>query len=232
MSIGLITVNGVKESAEKLAEHLGIPWKIVEKGSTCNDFDKVINYGVSRIKTDGEFLMNKPRNIRRSLNKLRTFELLKGHVPMPLLTQDKEVALDWCNSGRTVVCRNRIKGTRGQGVFMTDSPILLEETPAKYWTRFISHVLEIRVNCYQGKVLSVYNKLPVPGDWVFKIQKEYPNQFDEFAAQVHKHIELDFYGLDVLQTKKGNFYVLEVNSAPVLFPITIKRLSKQLQEVL
>lgn len=229
MSIGLVTVNGAKESAEKLAQSLGIPWKIVELRGTCNDFSHMINYGCSRITTEGKFIMNKPRNIRRSLNKLRTHELLKGAIPMPLLTLDKEEAASWVANGRSVVCRERVKGTRMQGVVITDNPEVFENTPAKYYTRYIKHTLEVRINCYQGKVLSVYNKVPVPNDFRFKIQKEWPSVFEDYAQVVYEKIGLDFYGMDVLKTAKNNFYFLEVNSAPVLFPITIKRLVKCLK---
>jgi hypothetical protein len=38
------------------------------------------------------------------------------------------------------------------------------------------------------------------------------------------------FGLDVLQSPKGKWFLLEVNSAPILFPITYKRLANKIKQ--
>ena len=44
-----------------------------------------------------------------------------------------------------------------------------------------------------------------------------------------EHIGLDMFGLDVLLTPKGKHFLLEVNSAPILFQITERRLAKAIK---
>lgn len=194
---------------------------------------KVINWGCSRINED-HVLLNKPRSIRRSLNKLRTFELLSEHVRMPVLTLDKEEAIQWACDGRSVVCRDRIKGSKSQGIVISSDPTEVAEAPAKFYTRFIANCTEVRVNVYKGNILTVYYKKPSNGDFRFKIQmgaeKNPPSEIIEMVSKVGEHIGLDMYGLDVLLTPKGKYFLLEVNSAPILFPITMKRLAKAIKK--
>lgn len=236
-NILVVSPNCTSDSAVGLAELLDVPYYSKERydNSIANatGHSKVINWGCSRINEDN-ILLNKPRAVRRSLNKLRTFELLSEHVRMPVMTLSKEEAKQWAEQGRQVVIRNRIKGSKSQGVFITYDPADVETMPAKFYTRFIENCTEVRVNVYKEKILTVYHKVPSNGDFRFKIQMgaetNPPLEIVDMVYKVGEHIGLDMYGLDVLLTPKGKYFLLEVNSAPILFPITMKRLAKSIKK--
>lgn len=224
------------DSAKDLGERLGVEVSVRGKDDPFQiNFGigiQLINWGCSRL--EGDVVINKPRAVRRSLNKLRTFELLSDKVRMPVMTRDMEEAKSWAAQGRTVVVRSLIKGCKSKGITLTKSPDEIAQLEdAKFYTRFIANCTEYRVNVYKGEVLTVYRKDPCAGDFRFKIQldkeAEYQSQLKEFISNVHEHIGLDVFGLDMLHTPKGKWFLLEVNSAPILFPITYKRLARKLK---
>jgi len=223
------------DSAKDLANRLGIQWVEKADNITWGDTFRVINWGCSRLKAEN-IILNDPRAVRRSLNKLRTFELLSDKVKMPTMTLDKEEAKQWAMDGRKVVVRNRVKGCKSQGITITKDTHDIAILPAKFYTRFIANCTEYRVNVYKGKVLTVYRKEPCGNDFRFKIQlgplieATYDETLKDFINNVDEHIKLDTYGLDMLHTPKGKWFLLEVNSAPILFPITYKRLAKAIKQ--
>lgn len=233
-NFAIISPTCTADSASNLAHLLRIPY--VNKDSfpadSPPDMDtKVINWGCSRIP-EANVVLNKPRAVRRSLNKLRTFELLSDKVRMPVMTLDKEEAVQWARDGRKVVVRNRVKGCKSQGITISRDPAEIAELPAKFYTRFIAGCTEYRVNTFKNQVLSIYRKDPDgAGDFRFRIQMEMqvPAAVQEMVEATTEHIGLDMFGLDVLLTPKGKHFLLEVNSAPILFQITERRLAKAIK---
>lgn len=222
------------DSAKDLADRLGVELYVKDKEDDVSFGEdvKVINWGCSRLKAV-DIIINKPRAVRRSLNKLRTFELLSDKVRMPVMSLNRSDAWQWAFDGRKVVVRNLIKGCKSKGITITNKTADIETLPAKFYTRFIANCTEYRVNVYKGEVLTVYRKEPCNGDFRFKIQldheAEYQEKLKDFISNVHEHIGLDVFGLDMLYTPKGKWFLLEVNSAPILFPITYKRLAKKIK---
>lgn len=231
---GVVCVNTTKESAEVLANKLGIQYHILnpKEGDITSPFQFSINWGVSRVQ--GKVILNKPRAIRRCMNKLRTFELLKDHVRLPTLTLDRDEAKSWISQGRSVVMRDRIKGARNQGIVITKNITVFDQTPAKFYTRFIDRCSEYRFNCFRGEILSTYKKIKTVNTFRFKIQMGMePDEYVQVMAQkVHEHLKIDMYGMDVLLSPGGKWFFLECNSGPVLFNITANRIKKCIQEYL
>lgn len=233
----IVSPSCTADSALDLANRLNVDYIRSDKDDpyTFNDEANIINWGCSRIK-GGNVILNNPRAVRRSLNKLRTFELLSDKVRMPTMTLDTQQASQWASDGRKVVVRSLIKGCKSKGITITRDPTEVTTLPAKFYTRFIANCTEYRINVYKGKVVTVYRKEPSNGDFRFKIQlgdvieATYTETLKEFIKAVDENIKLDMYGLDMLYTPKGKWFLLEVNSAPILFPITFKRLAKLIKQ--
>jgi glutathione synthase/RimK-type ligase-like ATP-grasp enzyme len=233
----IVSPSCTADSAVQLASFLEVGHvNIADIHDAYEPDQKIINWGCSRIEgfSADRIVLNKPGAVRRSLNKLTTFKLLSDKVRMPTMTLDKEEAKGWAAQGRTVVCRNRIKGCKGQGITKSKNPSEIESIEAKFYTRFIANCDEYRINVYKGRVLTVYYKEPAGNDFRFKIKLNEEEDFQECVQEminaVHEHLKLDMFGLDVLHTPKGKYFLLEVNSAPILFPITIKRLAKEIKK--
>ena len=236
MSIIIVSPGCTADSAQDLASRLGIDCIVKQGTDEYPVYDKninIINWGCSRIK-GGRVLLNQPRAVRRSLNKIRTFELLSEHIRMPVMTLEKAEAVGWAQQGRKVVCRSLIKGCKSRGITLTNNPEEVQAIEAKFYTRFIANCTEYRINVYKGQVLTVYRKEPSNGDFRFKIQNgeevAYQALVQDMIDAVHEHINLDMFGLDVLKSPKGKWFLLEVNSAPILFPITYKRLANKIKQ--
>ena len=224
------------DSAKQLAELLDIPHCYIDDFEGATSEQRVINWGCSKIPhTKAEaIIFNKPGAVRRTLNKITAFSLLSPHVRMPVMTEDKDDAYGWAEEGRKVVVRNRVKGCKSQGITITNKPDDILNLEAKFYTRFIENCKEYRINVYKNKVLTVYYKLPCNGDFAFKIrlneEDAWQAKVQDMITAVHEHIHLDEFGLDVLVSPKGKHFLLEVNSAPILFPITTRRLAKAIKK--
>lgn len=236
MKIKVVSPKITQDSAEFLAKGLNADYCAVDKEDThmnAHDCDLVFNYGSSKkFYAPGVMVINHPKGVRRAINKTTTHKFIKDKVPMPLHTEDIEVAKAWIKQGREVVVREFIKSNQSKGTTIVSTlSALLEIKNAKLFTRFIKHNNEYRVYSYKGKILSVYDKVVVGKNFKFKYQKNFVHQqLQNMVDTVHKELELDFFGLDVLSTKKGNLYLLEVNTGPILFPITCNKLVNEIKK--
>ena len=96
-----------------------------------------------------------------------------------------------------------------------------------YISEYIPKVREYRVYVGFGKVICVAEKIPKDPTQIawnqsqgasFKNVKfsSWPLQACRFAINSLSIVGLDFGGVDIIEDNMGNFYVLEVNSAPTL----------------
>lgn len=228
--ICIVSPKCTSTSAKELARVLYVPYIRLIDWDRNSDL-KVINWGCSGLQ--GDIIINRPQFIRKSINKLTTFELLHYYIDMPSMTLSKKVALLWIQEG--VVIRNKIDGSQSEGVTITGDVKVLEETEAIFYTQYIHHVKEIRINCYKDKVVSVYDKIDEGnGTFDFKYiknaEKEIPDEIQKWLDIIYGRIGLEIYGLDVLITEEGKYYLLEVNSAPILFPITCSRIANLIKK--
>lgn len=241
MTILVISPGCTDDSAKLLAEALEADYLLIPKRiHECiltSYVTHVFNYGSSvNILVDTKYVndpsvVNKPTSVNVCRNKLEAHKRLLNKVPMPLYTEDKETARGWLKSGRSVVCRAFVKSSKSNGVLITDDEGAFEEAPAKYYTRYINHVAEYRLNCWKGECLSAYEKkVDKHLNFKFILQKSIEERFNLIAKIVYDELGIDWCGIDVLKTVTGKIFLLEVNSGPILFPTTLKRLVNKLKK--
>ena len=230
MSTIVISSKAGYESALALSEALGCAYE--NPFETDNrDFSKyscVVKYGFSRpIHTKkGTLVFNKTKSTKIALDKVVTFELFKDDgIIVPYTTNIKEAA-KWLKDGM-VVARATATGHNSDGVtFCQDAEDLLN-AEATFFTKYIDHTNEFRVNCWRNKVVSVYDKVERKGLFSFELFQGVETQ-PQLVALVNKVFDktsLDWFGMDVLRDKKGDLWMLEINSAPILYPYTLKKLT-------
>lgn len=108
----------------------------------------------------------------------------------------------------------------------------------KYFTIPINTVHEYRVHFAFGKTIGIYEKIPNNPD--VKLRKNENCSFVRIDVsdqdkrsmiigirpimkEVASHLDLDYFGADVVVDANRNIYVLEVNSAPSLNSLNIER---------
>lgn len=237
--IVLIYAKIAEESSQALLEALQKDFEIIRINPYENknylfskkDYSLVINYGISAA-TKGVHKLNKASDVKTSLDKELTFTALKEkQIPSPSITKDYEVARQWIKEGRTVVVRKTTKGNNCTGIVFCDTLLQLGKyKDAPLYTRYIHHKEEYRINVWKGETLSIYKKINQGKHFKFELQKQNDPKLVELATKVYEAIPLDWVGIDVIKTEKGNYFVLETNSAPVLFPFTIKKLIEKLKQ--
>jgi glutathione synthase/RimK-type ligase-like ATP-grasp enzyme len=161
-----------------------------------------------------------------------TFDKLKKHNITVPYTTDLEEAATWLEEGETVVSRAVDDGHNGKGLTYITNQKELHNTKAVFWTKFIDHTNEFRINIWRNKVVSVYDKIQKNELFHFKHFKgvEEQPQLLFLVNTIYNTIGLDFCGLDVLRDKEGNLHLLEINSAPTLHKETLENLTKIIKE--
>lgn len=224
----IISPNVGYESASELAHQMKVPYEDPFKTDNRDfrKYDFVFKYGFSRpIKANKVF--NKSKHIELSRNKLKTLAAFKDSQFTIPYTENKEEAATWVGVGKSgAVARNVVDGDNGAGVEFCFTKKDFDKAPAIFWTKYIPHTNEFRVNIWRDQVVSIYEK-KTNGKYfkfcLFKGQEQHP-QLVELAKEIYKRIGLDWCGADIVRDKQGNLYLLEVNSAPILFPYTMKKL--------
>lgn len=233
--IAVLTPEVSKESAEVLATALNadliFPYVTEERDFT--KYDYVFKYGFSKkIKAKKGATFNKTENINIARDKIQTFVTLKDENITVPMTLNKEQAVQWIKDGHNAVAREFSKEANGKGITYCTTIKELNTAPAIFWTKQIHEVQELRVYLWRNKVLSIYIKDIGDGNFIFKLnkgQEEHP-QLVNMANKVYEKVGLDFCGLDVLTDVDGTLLLLEVNSAPILFPYTCKKLVSQIKQ--
>lgn len=222
-----------EESATILADFLEVKYENpYDTGNTdYRHVDVVFKYGVSK-KIKAKTVINKSKAVSKARDKLAIYTLFKGTEHEIPYTLDKEEAYPWLKNKGMVLARALIKGDNGKGITFCTTKKELDVAPAKFYTRFIPHDYEFRVNVWRNKIVSIYQKKR-NGDYfkfIFVKGDVTNDKLQSIVDKIHTEVGLDWYGMDVLVDKKGTFRLLELNSAPIMFPITVKRLAKILKE--
>lgn len=234
MSTVIVSPKCTSISAKYLAETLDIEHHVINGSVNLTQYDKVINWGSSEF-IDAKNIVNNPLGVHLAVNKLTTFAQLKDKVPLPLVTKDQDVALEWLKKGYWVVCREFTSSSKSKGTTIVSDEYNLRNIKAKFYTSYIPHNKELRVNVFRNKIVTVLEKQHSNNnnEFSFKYLHGYKNKDLSLCVPViSKAMGLDFYGLDVLLMKNDNLCVLEVNSAPTLFGITATKMANLLQKEL
>jgi glutathione synthase/RimK-type ligase-like ATP-grasp enzyme len=235
-------------SAKALAQALGIK-RIRKEGKDITP-DCWINWGSSvrpaRINV-GSNVINFPANVGWASNKLQAFEMMHAHrVNIPVFIFSHQLAKDVIDAGRTLVARTILNGHSGAGIHILDKNTEFVEAPL--YTEYIKKKDEYRVHVHNGHVFFIQRKarkLDVLDDEVnWKVRNhangfiyanqnvELPIEAKENACLAVRALGLDFGAVDIIHGMDGEFYVLEVNTAPGLTGTTLDKYVEQFQQYL
>lgn len=235
----LYTYNQGSASAKALAEALGIK-RIKHEGKPLQVRGGLINWGssgfVRAIAHDGVF--NKPDCVAVAVNKLQSFNALKGNASIPEFTESLEEAKKWLAEGVTIVERHKLTGHSGEGVRVVEPGQELQGAPL--YVKYIPKKHEYRIHVFRNKAFFVQRKArknDVPDadvNWKVRNLKGgfiYANQDVDVTEEAKqqaiisiKELGLDFGAVDIIYNEKQNkYYVLEVNTACGLAGTTLDK---------
>lgn len=196
--------------------------------------DVVINWGTTAANDHINGCLNPQAAIIKATNKLEAFKAFKAeNVVCVEWTDDQAVAQGWSDEGKTVVVRNKLTGHSGDGIVIVQKQAQVPAAPL--YTKYLFKEREFRVHVVCGEVIDTAKKIKDPDrevqDWkvrshangfIFARNGVVPSGVrDTVAVSAIGALGLDFGAVDIVEDKKGNFYVLEVNTAPGLEGQTI-----------
>lgn len=237
--IWIYTDGRPSSAAFKLAKQAG--FKRCKVGKVLKAQDIFVNWGAKDIHV-GVFhhqkILNCPENVMKAANKLTAFEYMAegGVQTVPWCRPANKLILDdWVAKGHIIVGRTSLTGHSGHGIIIMEkgSPI----QPALLYTQYIFKEREFRVHVIGGEVIDTQQKIRDPHKEVFSWKiRSHENGFifarnnisqsekrDILAVAACNALGLDFGAVDIVEDKKGAFYVLEVNTAPGLEGQTITK---------
>ena len=236
-------------SAKALAEALGIK-RAKAEGKPLKT-DVLINWGASTIEREiNGVILNKPEAVKKAVNKLETFKALKSIVPIPDFTESLEEANKWLAEGATVVARTKLAAHSGEGIIIIDTDSGEKLPKAKLYTRYVPKTSEFRVHTNKDGAFFVQQKKrnkEVADDKVNWMVRNYANGFifankdldipnvvrlTEITVNAIRALDLDFGAVDVIYNqKRGEYYVLEVNTACGMEGTTLDKYVEMFKEI-
>lgn len=207
-----------------------------------NEQKIVINWGNSMTNEEIEkcFVLNKPKAVAVASDKLNFFRAMGEHVPVPPWTTSVEEAMDWVESGKTVLGRKTLKGHSGQGIIVFEdtsqfAPYLNSDRQIPLFTMYIPKKSEYRVHVLRDEIVDVQEKRAKKGGVANYLIRNHANGFvfaregvtlpkgvAENCIKAVKLCGLDFGAVDVIWNEyRETGFILEVNTAPGLEGQTI-----------
>lgn len=229
------------ESARALADKLNVLVIRHENSKFKGDPSKVVlNWGSSDLPREVRMcqVLNGENAVRLAVNKRHSFALFAKHnVPTVRTTENKEWAKAWMALGHKIVCRTKLEGKDGEGIILASKPEELVD--AKLYAKLEEHAHEYRVTVFRDEVVSVQEKVRIPGlpayndairtssgGYGFKVINGTPSpQAADACVAAVKALGLDFGGVDILWDHRVGTCVLEVNTAPHLTPYCCDKLA-------
>jgi glutathione synthase/RimK-type ligase-like ATP-grasp enzyme len=218
------------KSARKLARALGA--LRVRENSPLNHRHLVINWGNSAVPNWNSRMLNNPRAVANAINKIDCFnELNNAEVDCLRFTTDRDEAQDWLDRGRRVIVRRLITAHSGEGIEMLNPG---DRAPsARLYTKYRPKRHEYRVFVLNGRIIDYSIKrrradwelLPnfnkyirnYVNGWVFcRDNLTLPARARELAINAIRALNLDFGAVEIGETRRGNCFVIEINTAPSL----------------
>lgn len=206
--------------------------------------DLIINWGNTGQPPFGKFTLNQPEAVALAVNKLKTFKILAGHnIPTVPWTSNRAIAKEWQDQGATIVARKVLTGHEGNGIIIVEKGNELVEAPL--YTKYIFKEKEFRVHATQTSVIDTQWKIRDPkrepkswkirsygNGFIFQRKNIVPSaKRDALAISAIKALGLDFGALDIIEDKHGNFFVLEINTAPGIEGTTVELYANALKEL-
>jgi len=226
------------QGARVLGRELGIR-RIKPEGSKYRPrrADVVINWGNSTTPpwADRVAWLNKPSSVDLSIDKIKTFEVLKeAGVTIPEFTTSISTAKELQENGSDIVVRRSVRASKGHGIEMVyqgmDMPL------APLYVAYVKKRAEYRVHVFGGSIIDFAQKKKRREEdvdykirnhdngWVYCREDVYLEENVKIQSiNAVKALGLDFGAVDVIFNQHYNeAYVLEVNTAPGLVGSTIE----------
>lgn len=212
----------------------------------------VINWGSSQCPynpaTLGK-LFNLPTAVAINANKLTSFQHLSAACRMPDWSVDKEEAYAWQMDGHAVMARKVLTGHSGEGIVYCGGEDEIPDAPL--YTLYVPKAEEYRVHLFRSTASFFVQRKARKKDvekpnWRIRnlpngfIYATDPATVGTLPADVllqaraaFEHSGLDFGAIDVVwNQKKGEAYILEINTAPGLTGHTLEFYTNSFKEVL
>jgi RimK family alpha-L-glutamate ligase len=184
------------------------------------------------IEQRGVVVVNSPRAIERCVDKFYTTALLHGAglaVPETVVCETTADAMTAVRRFGDAVIKP-IFGSMGHGIVRVDSPDLafrvartLEQLRAVFYVqRTIDHGgRDIRVFVIGGRVVAAIERRAPAGEWRTNVSQgasarpfELPDEWARMAIRAAATVGADYAGVDLLPSRDGRVFVLEVNGIP------------------
>ena len=184
------------------------------------------------IEKRGVPVMNSPRAIERSVDKFYTTALLQeAGLPTPetVVCESAADAMAAVLAMGDVIVKP-IFGSMGHGMVRMSDPDVafrvvraLEQTRAVFYVqRAVDHNgRDVRVFVVGGRVLGAIQRHASDGDWRTNVSRggsaqpfELPPAWEQLALRAAAAVDADYAGVDLLPSRDGTVFVLEVNGIP------------------
>lgn len=239
MRVRIAQYKAGSRSAKALSEALGA-LRLKKEGSKFKPraSDIIINWGCSGdLGLSPAQVLNKPEKVARVSDKKKFFAHAKDATTfsVPEHTTSKKEAEEY----KTCVCRHILSGSGGKGIEIIERGETLPSAPL--YVKYIPKEAEYRAHIYKGKVIDWQRKIrdpdKEPTNWKVRnhdngfifarnSSKPMPKEAGDAAIEAVKYFELDFGAVDLIVTKSGKVYVLEINTAPGLEGTTLESYRK------
>jgi RimK family alpha-L-glutamate ligase len=184
------------------------------------------------IEDRGIPVVNSPRAIERTVNKFYTTALLReAGLPTPetVVCESIDSAMTAVRAMGDVVIKP-IFGSLGHGMVRVSDPDVairvvraLDQTRAVFYVqRAIDHGgRDVRAFVVGGRVLGAIERHAPEGDWRTNVARgasarafELPPAWEQLALRAAAAVGADYAGVDLLPSRDGDVFVLEVNGIP------------------
>ncbi len=200
--------------------------------------DVIMNWGTTETpiwvnNLNGARVLNHWNNLRTSVNKLRSFEVLRpANVPVPDWTTDVNVARGYLQNSGVVIARTILNGSQGDGIIVCRTEAELNAAQGvRMYTRYFKGSREFRVFVVGGVVVDCIEKRKrndftgernkyvrnLANGYVFCHENVFvTDAIREKCVLAARTLGLDIAAIDVKSSDTGSFIILEANSAPGL----------------
>lgn len=221
--------------------------KLVDSKYRPKKNDVIINWGSSKIpnwRYDPNIcILNRPQYVKGAVDKKECLIILVSSGCKTVEFGNRVDAENWINQGNTVYCRTTLQGHSGQGIVIAKTKEELVDAPL--YTRGIGKCREYRIHVGNGKAFLISQKKRRNGNydegavknrdsgWIYSTQDltPLPEGVVEDCVKACEVLGLEFCAVDVA-VRKGEHFILEVNTAPGLHGVTVDAYIEMFMELI
>lgn len=220
---------------------------IVNWGCGGNNFRPTQDFNIRA----GSVVPRLNSNTDQATNKLEAFRAMHGAgINVPDYTSSLNIARRWVANDHRVYCRTNLRGHSGEDIVMADldnppiqAPLYTKEVVKRHEFRF--HVVGGQVidgvrKAFRADVASEDRDRTIMNHAAGSVfirsgrsltEAHQDQELHQMCVRAVSSVGLDFGAVDVMSDRDGNYYVLEVNTAPGLEATTLERYSNALQAI-